>query len=77
MRLLAALLGLLTLAFFVPQLVLPAESYANFMAKLGQWLNPLWVARLQTVGPGVIAGLALLLSAAGGGGKSKKSGKDD
>ena len=32
---------------------------------------------LQTVGPGVIAGIALLLSAASGGGKSKKSGKDD
>jgi hypothetical protein len=77
MRLLAGLLGLLTLAFFVPQLVLPVGSYANFMAKLGQWLDPLWVARVQTVGPGVIAGLALLFSAAGGGGKSKKGGKDE
>ncbi len=77
MRLLAALLGLLALAFFVPQLILPTESYANFMGKLGQWLGPVTVARIQTIGPGVLAGLALLVSAARSGGKSGKSSKDD
>lgn len=77
MRLLTALLGLAALAFFVPQLVLPTESYANFMGKLGQWMGPVTVARIQTMGPGVLAGLALLACSARGGGKSGKSAKDD
>jgi hypothetical protein len=77
MRLLAAVLGLAALAFFVPQLILPVESYANFMGKLGQWLGPVTVSRMQTMGPGVLAGLALLFVAARGGGKSGKGNKDD
>lgn len=63
-RLIAILLGGAALALFVPLLFPDALSMVTELWQ--KLLTPEWYARVQQAGPGIVAGLALVLLAVRG-----------
>lgn len=62
-RLLAFLLGGAALALYGSNLVLPAETLADWTATLKKHLGEAWYQKIFAHGPGIFAGLALILIA--------------
>ena len=62
-RLLAFLLGGLALALYAPHLFLPDEQLSQYTNWWIDKIGSAWHAKIFTFGPGIFAGLALMLLA--------------
>jgi hypothetical protein len=65
-RLLAFILGGAALALYGPHLFLPAETLASYTTWWIETLGSDWYAKIFTYGPGIFAGLGLVLIAVRG-----------
>lgn len=65
-RLLAFILGGAALALYGPHLFLPAETLASYTKWWIDTLGADWYAKIFTYGPGIFAGLGLVLIAVRG-----------
>ncbi len=65
-RLLAFILGGAALALYGPHLFLPTDTLAEYQKWWMDLLEPEWYAKIFSYGPGIFAGLALVLIAVRG-----------
>jgi hypothetical protein len=65
-RLLAFILGGVAIALYAPYLVLDAATLERYVAWWNETIDPVWYQKIFTYGPGVFAGLALILLAVRG-----------
>ena len=65
-RILAFLLGGLALALYLPHVFMSADQLADWQKKLEEIVGEAWYQKIFKHGPGIFAGLALILFAVRG-----------